>query len=77
MPVGARKVIYGDDDLVLAELRLRVRERGAARQLAEEAGVSAAAVSQVIRGHRPPPESLARVLGFRKVVRWERTELVE
>ncbi|MDB5663417.1 MAG: hypothetical protein JWN59_1755 [Sphingomonas bacterium] len=68
---GCNEVIEGDAE-VLAALRDRVRRRGESKRFAHEAGLSAGAISQIARGYRPPSESVARALGFRKISRWVR-----
>jgi hypothetical protein len=53
---------------VMEELRSRCRQRGAAIQIAERAGVSPAFVSQVLASHKPVSERLMGALGFERVI---------
>lgn len=58
---------------VLAVLERRKEKAGSWRALARELGVSAAYMSDVVRGNREPGDSILRPLGLRKVVKIERT----
>jgi transcriptional regulator with XRE-family HTH domain len=63
-----------NEDEVLAALHRRLAVRGGAQQLAEAAGVTRALLSMIKSGRRRPSLRIAEALGFRRVVRFERTE---
>lgn len=65
--------IEGEDQL-LAALRARTPARGHAKRFAHELGVSAPFLSRVLHGVARTTPAMAKVLGFRKIVRWERIE---
>lgn len=50
---------------------LRLRADGSQKRLAREAGLSEPYVSQVLNGHRVPCEKLLRLVGLKRVVRYE------
>lgn len=57
---------------VRAALQAKLAEHGAASALARELGVSRAYVSMVQTGKAPISQRLAELLGFRRVVLWEK-----
>jgi transcriptional regulator with XRE-family HTH domain len=63
-----------NEEAVLDALRRRLKVRGAARQIADAAGVTTALLSMIKGGRRRPNLRVAEALGFRRVVRFERVE---
>lgn len=61
-----------DEADVRAVLQARLAEHGASTALAQELGVSRAYISQVRKGQKPISPRLAELLGFRRVVLWEK-----
>lgn len=60
------------EQAVLEELRRRTEGRGLRKRVAHDLGVSQATLSLVLRGLRRPSEQIARRLGFRARILWER-----
>jgi hypothetical protein len=67
----SREPVAENEDEVVAALAKRLKRRGAARELAELMGASEAYVSQC-RRRKTVPAKLAYLLGYRRVVRWEK-----
>ena len=67
-------MIADNNEEVVAALRARTLGRGEAKRFAHELGVTPQMLSQVLNGQKTPPESMAKALGFRRVVRWERID---
>lgn len=63
-----------DQEVVRAELVRRCRQRGATSALAEQWGVSRPYLSMLKNGDKHITEKVARRLGFRKRVIWERID---
>lgn len=61
-----------DESEVRAALQAKLAEHGAASALARELGVSRAYISMVQTGKAPISPRLAELLGFRRVVIWEK-----
>lgn len=60
---------------VVAELASRARKRwGEQQRVAQELGLSQAAVSNVLTNGRGIGPKIARALGYRKVIRFEKVE---
>jgi hypothetical protein len=59
---------------VRRELRRRIAAlgRGGTARIADEIGISDSRISGVARGNYPVTDRIAKGLGFRRVVRWER-----
>lgn len=53
-------------------LKERLSRRGAAKEMATSLGCSDPYLSLVKNGVRPLPQKIAAMLGFRRVIRWER-----
>lgn len=57
---------------VRAALTARLERRGAAREMADNLGVSEPYISAIKNGTRAMPPKVAHFLGFRRRCRWER-----
>ena len=57
---------------VFLHLEAAIAEAGSAKAWAQEIGVSPQLVCDVRKGRREPNEAIARALGFRRVVMFER-----
>jgi hypothetical protein len=65
------EVIYNEKH-VLGELRQRAAVTKYDKDLAGELGVHPSVLCDVLKGRRPISDSLARALGYTKVIRFER-----
>lgn len=63
-----------NDDEVIAEMQSRIRWWGDQTRLAKEIGVQPCRLSNIIHGKARVSDRIAAGLGFRKRVRWERSD---